>query len=126
MDRFGEVGPIDVGNEPERHLAIAVVLERFVRHHWSEVGAPDADVNHIANPFARMTRPCAAPDPIGEFGHLVNHRVDLGYYVLAIDDNRGSFRCPESYVQDGSVLRNIYLLAPKHGLDPRSQAAFLR
>src|SRR6266436_1533510 len=72
-DRFGEVGPIDVGNEPERHPAIAVVLECFVRHHRSEVGAPDADVDNIANPLARMTRPCAAPDPSGELGHLVSH-----------------------------------------------------
>jgi hypothetical protein len=126
MDRFGEVGPIDVGNEPEGHPAIAVVLECFVRHHRSEVGAPDADVDHITNPFARMTRPGAVPDPIGEFGHLVKHRVDLGYHVLAIDNDRCPFGRPESYVQDGSVLRDIYLLASKHGIDPRSQAAFLR
>ena len=44
-DRFREVGAIDVGDEPERHGAVAVMLERLVGHHRPEVGAADADID---------------------------------------------------------------------------------
>ena len=30
----------------------------------------------------------AAADPVGELGHLVEHGMDLGHDVLAIDDDR--------------------------------------
>jgi hypothetical protein len=52
--------------------------------------------------------------------------VYLGYYILAVHDNRCPARRAERYVQDRSVFRDINLLSSKHGIDPRSQPAFFR
>jgi hypothetical protein len=70
--------------------------------------------------------PGAAPDPVGEVGHLVEHGVNLGNYILPVNDNCCSARRAQGHVQDGSVLRDVDLLATKHGVDPRTQAGFLR
>ena len=68
----------------------------------------------------------AAPDPVGEVRHLVEHGVDLRHDVFAVDDDGCSFRRAQGHVQDGAVLRDVDLFAPEHGVDPRSQAGFLR
>ena len=124
--RFREVGAIDVGNEPERHGAVAVMLERLVGHHRPEVGTANADVDDVANAFAGVAFPLAAADAIGEVSHLVEHGVDLGHDVLAVHDDGCSFRRAQRHVQDRAVLRDVDLLAAKHGVDSRSQAGFLR
>ena len=124
--RFHEIGAVDVGNEPERQGAVAVMLERLVGHHRPEVGAADADVDDVANALAGVALPGAAADPVGEVGHLVEHGVDLGHHVLAIDDDRCPSRRAQRHVQDGAVLRDVDLLAPEHGVDPGAQAGFLR
>src|SRR5260370_29499408 len=83
MDGFREISAIYVRDETESQGALAVMLKGLVGHHRSEVGAPDADVDDIANALTGMALPFAAPDPIGEVGHLIEHSVDLGYHVLA-------------------------------------------
>jgi hypothetical protein len=102
------------------------MLECFVCHHRSEVGAPDPDVDNIANPLARVTLPCAAPDAVGEVGHFVEHHVHLAYDVITIYNDRCTFWRPESYVQDGSIFGDVNLLAPEHRVDPSVQAALPR
>ena len=64
-------------------------------------------------------------NPIGEVGHLVEHGMDLGHHVLAVDDDGCAFRGAQGHVQDGPLLGDVDLLAPEHGIDPRSQAGFL-
>ena len=64
--RLGEVGAVDVGDEAERHGAVAVMLERLVGHHRPEVGAADADVDDVANALAGVALPFAAADAVGE------------------------------------------------------------
>ena len=63
---------------------------------------------------------------LAEVGHLVEHGVDLGHHVLAVHHDRCPSRRAQRHVQDRSVFRDVDLLASKHGVDPRSQAAFLR
>ena len=121
---FHEVGAVDVGNEPEGHRPVAVVLERLVGHHRPEVGTADADVDHVADAFAGVTLPCAAPDPVGEIGHLVQHGVNLGHDVLAVNDDRRRSRRAQGHVQNGTVLRDVDLVTPEHGVDSLAQAAF--
>ena len=123
--RFHQVGAVDVGNEPERHGPVAVMLECLVGHHRPEVGAADADVDDVANAFAGVALPGAAAHPVGEVRHLVEDGVDLGHHVFAIDDDRCPFRGAQGHVQDGAVLRDVDLFTPEHGVDPRSQAGFL-
>ena len=72
-----------------------------------------------------MSFPGAAPDPVREIGHLIKHCVDLGHYILAVDDYRCTSRRAQSDMQNGSILRDINLIASKHRIDPRSQAGFL-
>ena len=86
--RLHEIGAVDVGDEAERHGAIAVMLERLVGHHRPEVGAADADVDDVADAFAGVALPRAAADAVREVGHLVEHGVDLGHDVLAVDEDR--------------------------------------
>ena len=66
-------------------LALAVVLQRLIGHDRTEVGAADADIDHVADAFAGMALPAAAAQPIGEIRHLVQNAMDLGNHVLAID-----------------------------------------
>ena len=68
--------------------AVAVVLQRLVGHHRAEVRAADADVDDVADALAGVPLPSAAADAVGEVGHLVEHGVDLGHDVLAVDDDR--------------------------------------
>ena len=66
---LGDVGRVDVGHEPAGRSAVAVVLQRLVRHHRAEVGAADADVDHrrgSARPVC--AGPLPGPHPVGERG----------------------------------------------------------
>ena len=125
LDRLREVGAIDIGNETERHGALAVVLERLVGHHRPQIGAPDADIDDVPNTLAGVAQPSAAPDAAGKVSHLVQHGVDLGHHVLAVHDDDCSLRGTQGYVQDGSFLRKVDLFSPEHGVNPSSQAGFL-
>ena len=66
-------------------VAIAVVLQRLVGHDRAEVRAADADVDDVADALAGVALPCAAADAVGEGGHLVEHGVDLGHDIFAVD-----------------------------------------
>ena len=69
-----EVGAVDVGHEPERHVAPAEVAERVVGHVRAEVGAADADVDDVADALAGVAGPLPAAHPLGEVGHLARAR----------------------------------------------------
>ena len=59
---FLEVGAVDVGDEAERHVALAVVAQCLVRHHRAEVRAADADADDVADALAGVSAPLAAAD----------------------------------------------------------------
>ena len=80
--RLGEIGAVDIGDEAERHGALAVVPERFVGHHRPEIGAADADVDDVADALAGMALPRAAAHALGEVGHPVEHRMDVGHDIF--------------------------------------------
>ena len=123
--RFDEVGAVDVGNEAEGHGPVAVVLERFVGHHRPEVGTADADVDHVADALAGVALPRAAADPVGEVCHLVQHGVDLGHHVLAVNDDGRRTRRAQRHVQDCAVFRDVDLVAAEHRVYALAQAAFV-
>ena len=58
--RLDEIGAVDVGDEAERQVALAVVAQRLVGHHRAEVGAADADVDDVADALAGVAGPVAA------------------------------------------------------------------
>ena len=58
----------------------------------------------------------------GEGGHPVEHRVDLGHHVLAVDDDRRALRRAQRHVQHRAVLGDVDPLAAEHGVDARRAA----
>ena len=102
------------------------MLQCFVGHDRTQVGAADADVDDVANAFAGVPLPRAAPHAIGEIGHLVQHGVDLRHDVLAIHDDGCSSGRAKGYMQDRAVFRNVDFVAAEHGLDAPAESAVLR
>ena len=125
LDGFGEVGAVDVGDEAEGQVALAVVLQRLVGHDRAEVGAADADVDDVADALAGVALPLAAADAVGEGGHLVEHRVHRGDDVFAVDDDRLALGSAQGDVQDGAVLGDVDLVAAEHRVDLLAQAGLL-
>jgi hypothetical protein len=123
--RLREVGSVDVRDETEGHRTIAVVSERFVGHHGTEIGAPDADVDDVANRLAGVPLPRAAPHTVRELSHGVEDGVNLGHHVLAVHHDRGTARCSQGHVENGAVFRHVDLVAPEHGVDALAEAALL-
>ncbi len=123
--RLGEVGAVDVGDKAKDHLAVAVVFERFVGHDRAEVGASDADVDDVANALAGVAFPVSAADAVGESGHLVEHGVDAGNYILAVDNDGLALRRTQGDVQDRPLFGDVDLFSAKHGVDALPQAGFL-
>ena len=72
-------------------------------------------------PFQR-----AAPDAIGELGHLVQHGMHLRHNVLAVHEDGGVFRRAQRDVQHGAVLGDVDLVPAEHRVDALAQAGFLR
>src|SRR6202040_3911076 len=99
------------------HGAIAVVLERLVRHDGAEIGAADPDVDDVANALACMACPGSAPYPVREVRHRVENAVDLRHHVLAVDDDRCTARGAQGDMEDGTVFRHVELVSPEHGVD---------
>ena len=123
--RLHQIGPVDVRHEAKRHRAVAVMLERFVGHHGPEVGAADTDVDDVADAFAGMPLPGAAAHAVGEIGHRVEHGVDVGHHVLAVDDDGRAAWGAQGDMQDGPVFRHVDLVSPEHRLDALPQAGLL-
>ena len=73
----------------------------------------------------RLTLPYSAPNAVREVRHLVEYKVNLGDHVLTIHENGCPSRGTQGDVEDGSVLSNVDLLPPEHGVNPNSQAGFL-
>ena len=71
--------------------------------------------------LAGVAAPGAAAHAIGEVGHAVEHRVDPGHDVFAVNQDRLPLRRAQRYVQDGPLLGHVDLLAREHRIDPRAQ-----
>jgi hypothetical protein len=112
--RLEQVAPVDVRDEAEGDLAIAVRTEGVVRHRGPEIGAADPHVDNRANAPPRVASPLARPDALRERRHRVQHRVDLRDDVATVDDERPVTRHAESDVQCGSILGRVHVLAPVH------------
>ena len=90
-----------------------------------EIGTTDADVDDVADRLAGVALPCAAAHASREVRHPVEHRMNVGHDVLAVDQDRRAARCTQRHVEHGSVLRDVDLLATEHGVDAGAQAGLL-
>ncbi len=121
---LGKVGAVDIGDKAEDHGAVAVVLERFIGHHRAQVGASDADVDHVANALAGMALPLPAANAVGKGGHLIEHRVHAGHHVFAIDHDGLALGRAQGDVQHGALFGDVDLLPAKHGVATLFQSGF--
>ncbi len=120
---LGEVGAVDVRDEAERQVAVAVVLQRLVRHHRPEVRAADADVDDVADPLARVARPRAAADARPRSPAIRSSTSwTCGHDVLAVDDDRRVTRRAQRDVQHRAVLGDVDPVAAEHRVDARRAA----
>ena len=111
---LGEVGAIDVRDEAEDHVARGVVAQRLVGHDRAEVRAADADVDDVADALAGVALPLAAAHPVGEVGHLVQHRVHFRHDILAVDEDVRVPRRAQRHVQHRAVFGDVDLVAAEH------------
>ena len=98
----------------------------LVRHDRPQVGAPDADVDHVADTLAGMPLPLTTADAITEGRHLVEHGVDRGHDIFAVGLDHFVLWGAQSHVQNRTLLRDVDLFPTEHGIDPLAQAGFLR
>src|SRR5580765_4134439 len=94
------------------------MLESLERHYWPEVGAANADVDDIANPLSGIAFPRAIANAIREFGHSVEHFVDLRHDILAIDEDSGFLWRAKGRVKHGALFGDVDFVAFEHGVDP--------
>ncbi len=120
-----EIDAVDVRDEAEGEVALAVVAQRFVGHHRPEVRAADADVHDVFDALAGVAFPLPAAHAVGEGRHLVEHRMHFRHDVLAIDDDRRSLRRAERDMQHGAVFGDVDLVAAEHRVDARAQPGFV-
>jgi hypothetical protein len=115
-----------VRDEAERQIALRVVFQRLVRHHRTQIRPANADVDDVFDPLAGMALPFAGAHPLGEPGHLVQDRVDLGHHVLAVDLDGLGLRRAQRDVQHRAILRHVDLVAAKHRVTMFGQPGLFR
>ena len=125
-ERLDELRRVDVGDEPERRLAVAVGPQRLVRHRRPEVGAADADVDHRSDRLAGVASPLSRANLRRERGHPLEHVVHVADDVTAVDDERGGARHPQGDMERRPVLRPVDMLAAEHRVAPSGDTPLLR
>ena len=125
LDGLREVGAVDIRYKAKRHGSIGVILQSLVGHYRPQVGAADADVDHVTNTLAGVPLPFAASHPVGEVRHPVEHGMHLGHHVFAIHNDGRVSRCPQGRMQNRSLLGDVDLFSTKHGVDSFPQSKFL-
>ncbi len=117
-DGLGQVGAVHVGDEVDPQLGGLVGLEGLANHQRAQVGAADADVDHIGDAVARVAAPCAAANLVRERLDLRQDGVDLGHDVLAIHQDGPVAAVAQRNVEDGAVLGVVDVLPGEHAPDP--------
>ena len=119
---LGKIGTVDIGNKAESQVALGVVAQGLVGHHWAQIGPADADIDHIADRFAGIAFPVSAAHAVREVSHLVQDGMDQRHDVYSIYENLLLFRSSQSDMQDCPLLGNVDLFPAKHRIDARPQA----
>ena len=59
---FSKIRGVHVGDKTKGQIPSAVVLQRFIGHDRTKIGAADTDVDDVTNRFSAVSRPSAAAD----------------------------------------------------------------
>ena len=99
MGRLDEIGAVDIRDEAEGDVALAVVAQRLIGHDGSQIGPANADIDHRADALAGVAGPRATADAIGEGRHFLQDGVDIRHDILAVDHDDCAFRRAQRDVQ---------------------------
>ena len=119
---LGEVGAIDVGNEAEGHLALAVVSQCLVRHHRPRSDPPMPTLMTLR--IRLPVWPCHRPPRTRLEKSAILSRTACTWGTTSSNDGL-PFGGAQGHVQDGPLLGLVDLLPAKHGIDTGPQAGFL-
>ena len=126
MHGLGEVGAVDIRDEAKGDVPHAVVPERLIGHDGTEIRSANADVDDVPDAASGVAGPGAAPDARGELGHAIQHRVNVGHDVVTVHDDGLSTGRAKRHMQHRPLLGDVDAIAAEHGIDPRTQAGFVR
>ncbi|MCY1504752.1 hypothetical protein D9M68_389340 [compost metagenome] len=115
LQRVGDVGAVDVGDKVKAR-AVMEGRESQRRHDRAKVGAADADVDDIGDLLAGGAFQRARADAVGKGAHGVEHAVDVGHHVLAVDEDRAVAAVAQRRVQHGTLLGDVDDVAAEHGV----------
>ena len=73
-----------------------------------------------------MPQPLSITQPPGEFAHMVEDRVNVGYDIRAIDPHDRSLGRTKRHMNRGTPFSNIDLLPAEHRVAPRRDTALFR
>ena len=72
-----------------------------------------------------MPFPVAAADAFAERRHAIEHGMDVGNYILSVDQDFFPTRRAQGHVQHCALLGRIDLVAAPHRLDTLTHTAFI-
>ena len=119
--------PSTFDTKRKRELAIAVVAQRLVGHHRSQIAAADADVHDVADRLPGKPEPFARAQLVGELRHMIKHLVDRFARFGHLGRRQGlASRRAQRRVQHGALLGDVDLVSAEHRVDALAQSAVLR
>ena len=125
LRRLGEIGAVDVGDEAERHRPIAERPQRAIGHLRPEIGAADADVDHIADTLAGMAAPRAAAHAFGRNPPCVQDGWTSGTTSWPSTRIRASRGARSATCRTARCSVDVDLLAAEHRVAPFDHTAFV-
>lgn len=97
---------------------MGIWFQRFGHHHRAEIGATNADVDYIGDVLAAIATPRSAAHRLAKAAHVLEHRIDLGHHILAVDPDGAIRAVAQRDVQYGAIFRRVDLLSVKHADNP--------
>ncbi len=93
LQRLRQIGAVNIGHKMNVH-ALAVGLECQGSHLRPQVGAADADVDHIGDGVATRAQVAAVVDGFGKRQCARAFAPDIGHHIVAVHIHAGTFRQP--------------------------------
>ena len=114
---------VDVRYEVNAESGPAISVKGLQRHHDTQIGAADADVDDVGDFPPRVTRQRTAVKRICQSPHLFSFGLHTGHDIVAVHRQRAIGGTAKCDVQGGAVLGVVDALAAEHALDPVRQAS---
>ena len=114
------MGAVDVGDEV--HLQVILVgAQGLGDHDGAQIGATNADVDHVLDGLAGIALPLATDDLLAEALHLGQYGVHFRHHVLAVNLDGTVGAVAQGGVQYGASFGHVDLVAVEHGVDGAAQ-----